>query len=323
MMADNQRIEKNNFTNGIIAQLRRGIFPILIGFIVLFIVSSLVSPNFLAADNLMNVLRQVSTNCIIAVGMTFVILTGGIDLSVGSIVALVAVVVASLQGLPAVVAVMVGLLIGLLCGFISGIVVVNRGLQPFIVTLAMMTIIKGAAFIYSGGRPIIGISEGLHVFASSYLGPVPLPAVYMIAIVAVAFFLLGHTYFGRSVYAVGGNEEAATLSGTRSGAVKVTAYMISGLLSAFAAVITVSRIEAGEPIVGDGWELDAIASVAIGGTSMNGGVGNILGTLIGALIIGVLNNIFNLMNISPYIQLVVKGLIILIAVLATTTKKKR
>jgi ribose/xylose/arabinose/galactoside ABC-type transport system permease subunit len=301
--------------------INRGIFPILLGFVALFVISCLISESFFQTKNLMNVLRQVSTNSIISVGMTFVILTGGIDLSVGSVVALTAVVVASMQGFPAFVAVIAGLLIGVLCGFLSGVVIVTRKLQPFIVTLAMMTIVKGAAFIYSGGRPIIGVSHGLESLASSYLGPIPFPAIYMVIIVIIAFFLLQYTYYGRSVYAVGGNEEAATLSGTRSGFVKVSVYMISGLLSAFAAIVNVARVEAGEPILGDGWELSAIASVAIGGTSMSGGVGNLIGTLIGALILGVLNNMFNLLNISPYIQQVVRGVIILAAVLATTNKK--
>lgn len=299
----------------------KGIYPILLGFVAIFIISSIISPDFLQTKNLMNVLRQVSSNCIIAVGMTFVILTGGIDLSVGSVVALTGCVVASCQTLPAPVAFILGLLVGLVCGFISGIIIVTRKLQPFIVTLAMMTIVKGAAFIYTDGRPILGVSEGLENFAQKYLGPIPLPAIYMIVIVAIAFFLLKYTHYGRSVYAVGGNEEAATLSGTRSGAVKISVYMISGLLSAFAAIINVARVEVGEPILGDGWELDAIAAVAIGGTAMTGGIGNVLGTLIGALILGVLNNLFNLLNISAYIQEVVRGVIILVAVLATTRKK--
>lgn len=298
-----------------------GIYPILLGVVAIFIISSIISPDFLQTKNLMNVLRQVSSNCIIAVGMTFVILTGGIDLSVGSVVALTGCVVASCQTLPAPVAFILGLLVGLVCGFISGIIIVTRKLQPFIVTLAMMTIVKGAAFIYTDGRPILGVSEGLENFAQKYLGPIPLPAIYMIVIVAIAFFLLKYTHYGRSVYAVGGNEEAATLSGTRSGAVKISVYMISGLLSAFAAIINVARVEVGEPILGDGWELDAIAAVAIGGTAMTGGIGNVLGTLIGALILGVLNNLFNLLNISAYIQEVVRGVIILVAVLATTRKK--
>lgn len=299
----------------------KGIYPILLGFVAIFIISSIISPDFLQTKNLMNVLRQVSSNCIIAVGMTFVILTGGIDLSVGSVVALTGCIVASCQTLPAPVAFILGLLVGLVCGFISGIIIVTRKLQPFIVTLAMMTIVKGAAFIYTDGRPILGVSEGLENFAQKYLGPIPLPAIYMIVIVAIAFFLLKYTHYGRSVYAVGGNEEAATLSGTRSGAVKISVYMISGLLSAFAAIINVARVEVGEPILGDGWELDAIAAVAIGGTAMTGGIGNVLGTLIGALILGVLNNLFNLLNISAYIQEVVRGVIILVAVLATTRKK--
>lgn len=298
-----------------------GILPIFLGFVVLFIVASIISDSFLTVNNIMNVLRQLSYNCIIAVGMGFVILTGGIDLTVGSVVALVSVLVASMQGLPAPIAVLIGLLVGVAVGFINGFFIVKRRLQPFIVTLAMMTIVKGIAYIYSGGRPILGLSKGMEKLSTTYIGPLPLPAVFMIVIVIVAYFLLKHTYYGRSVYAVGGNEEAAKLSGTRTGGVIISCYMISGFLAAFASILSTARVAAGEPILGDGWEMDAIAAVAIGGTAMSGGVGSVIGTFIGALILGVLSNLFNLLNISAYVQQVVRGVIILVAVIATVRKK--
>lgn len=298
-----------------------GILPIFLGFVVLFIVASIISDSFFTVNNLMNVLRQLSYNCIIAVGMTFVILTGGIDLTVGSVVALVSVLIASMQGLPAPVALLAGLAVGVLVGFVNGIFIVKRKLQPFIVTLAMMTVVKGVAYIYSGGRPILGLSKGMEKLSTLYVGPVPLPAVFMIIIVLVAYFLLRHTYYGRSIYAVGGNEEAAKLSGTHTGGVVISCYMISGLLAAFAAILSTARVGAGEPILGDSWEMDAIAAVAIGGTAMSGGVGSVVGTFIGALILGILSNLFNLLNISAYVQQVVRGVIILVAVIATVRKK--
>lgn len=311
----------NNTKLGKLKIHKNGVFPIFVGFVVLFIVASFISDAFFTVNNLMNVLRQLSYNSIIAVGMTFVILTGGIDLTVGSVVALVSVLIASMQGMPAIVAVLAGLLVGLAVGFINGIFIVKRKLQPFIVTLAMMTIVKGIAYIYSGGRPIIGLSEGMDKLSTTYVGPLPLPAVFMIIIVIVAYFLLKHTYFGRSVYAVGGNEEAAKLSGTRTGSVIISCYMICGFLTAFASILSTARVAAGEPILGDGWEMDAIAAVAIGGTAMSGGTGSVIGTFVGALILGVLSNLFNLLNISAYVQEVVRGVIILVAVIATVRKK--
>lgn len=300
----------------------KGVFPIFLGFLALVTIACILSSSFYQMTNIMNVLRQISNNCIIAVGMTFVILTGGIDLAVGSIVALTAVIVASVQSTGPVASVLIGLSVGTICGIISGLIIVFRKLQPFIVTLAMMTITRGLAFIYSGGQPILGVSDGFAAIAKSYLGPIPFPAIYMVIIVAIAYFLLRFTYFGRSFYAIGGNEEAAILSGTRVGLYKTVAYAISGFLASLSAILVVSRVTVGEPIVGQGWELDAIAAVVIGGTSMSGGVGSVLGTLIGALILGVLSNVFNLLDVSAYAQNVVKGIIILAAVFTTTKKNK-
>ncbi len=296
--------------------------PILIGFIVLVVLASVLSPSFLQPTNLFNILRQVSSNCIIAVGMTFVILTGGIDLSVGSIVALASVLVALAQnyGMNSFVTVIIGLGTGAFCGLFNGFIIVNRKLQPFIVTLATMTIARGFAYIISGGRPIMGISDNFRVIATSYIGPLPIPAVYMIVIIVLSYIVLTRTYWGRAYFAIGGNEEAARLSGTRVDLYKSLAYVLSGTLCGFVAITVVARVTVGEPIIGQGWELDAIAAVVIGGTSLSGGVGGVIGTLIGALILGVLSNIFNLLNISAYVQMVFKGIIILVAVLASTKK---
>ena len=306
-----------------LAFLGRGVMPMFLTLILLIIISVVMSSNFLKLTNIMNVLRQVSTNGVIAIGMTFVILTGGIDLTVGSVVACVSVCVAMLQDIPAVPAFVIGILIGVVCGLISGVIIHYRKMQPFIVTLAKMQIVKGVAYLISGGHPIVGVSDGLNKFGSGYVGPMPLPAVTMLVLFIIAYLLLDHTYYGRSIYAIGGNEEAARLSGTKVGIVKVSAYVISGFCAALASLMIVSRLQAGEPQVGNGYEMDAIASVAIGGTSMAGGVGSILGTFIGVLILGILNNMFNLLNLNAYVQDVVKGIIILVAVLLTTKDNKK
>lgn len=319
MSGKNTTINNKKFS---LKVLGKGVIPMLIALIVLVIISAIMSPSFLRMTNVMNVLRQVSTNGIIAIGMTLVILTGGIDLTVGSVVALVVVVVASMAKLPAIVGALAGLGIGAVCGFINGMVIHKRGMQPFIVTLAMMQIVRGAAMLYSGGSPISGLAKGLGFLGSGYLGPVPFPAILMIVLFAIAWFITKHTYYGRSIYAIGGNELAATLSGTKAGRVKVSVYVISGICAAISGLVTVSRLQAGEPTAGQSWEMDAIASVVIGGTSMTGGVGNIVGTFIGVLILGILNNMFNLLNINAYLQDIVKGVIIMGAVWITMSKKK-
>jgi len=319
-----RELNKNRITLGyIIKNLTRGVFPIAFGFIVLVIIAGILSPAFFKPTNIFNVLRQVSINCIISIGMTFVILTGGIDLSVGSVVALCSVLVAFAQanGLSTFTSVMVGLGAGMFCGLFNGFIIVNRKLQPFIVTLASMTIVRGLAYIISGGRPIMGITDSFRDIAITYAGPLPMPALYMLILVGFAYVVLSKTFWGRAYYAIGGNEEAARLSGTRVDMYKALAYVLTGVLSGFSAILVVARVTVGEPIIGTGWELDAIAAVVIGGTSLAGGVGSVIGTFIGALILGVLSNIFNLLNISAYVQMVFKGIIILIAVLASTGKK--
>ncbi len=289
----------------------------LVGLIVVSVLMTFASDNFFTVDNVLNVLRQVSVVGILAVGMTFVILTGGIDLSVGAVMALVGTLSAGLMvntGLPAVPALLAGLLIGLGIGLANGFLVAWGRMPAIIVTLATMGMARGLGLIYSGGYPISGIPSWISWFGVGRIGFVPVPVIVMVVIYAFAWVLLQRTAFGRHVYAIGGNELAARLSGVKTQRVKLAVYAISGLTSALAAVILTGRLMSGQPNAGVGFELDAIAAVVLGGTAIAGGRGLILGTLIGAVLLGILNNGLNLMGINPYLQDVIKGGIILLAI---------
>lgn len=289
----------------------------LAGLIVVSILMGLASDNFFSLNNIMNVLRQVSVVGILAVGMTFVILTGGIDLSVGAVMALVGTLSAGLMvnsGLPASVALPAGLFIGLGIGIFNGALVAWGKMPAIIVTLATMGMARGLGLIYSGGYPVSGIPSWISWFGVGRIGVVPVPVVIMVVIYAVAWVLLQRTAFGRHVYALGGNELAARLSGVKTQRVKLAVYGISGVTAALAALILTGRLMSGQPNAGVGFELDAIAAVVLGGTAIAGGRGLILGTLIGAVLLGILNNGLNLMGINPYLQDVIKGGIILLAI---------
>lgn len=294
--------------------------PLILPLVGLLVVSTLMafaSANFFTLDNLLNVLRQVSIVAILAVGMTFVILTGGIDLSVGAVMALVGTVSAGLivnSGLPVELALALGLLLGLGIGLFNGGLVAWGRMPSIIVTLATMGMARGLALIYSGGYPISGLPGWISWFGVGRIGVVPVPVIIMVAIYAVAWIVLERTAFGRHVYALGGNETAARLSGVKTQRVKLAVYGISGLTSALAAVVLTGRLMSGQPNAGNGFELDAIAAVVLGGTAISGGRGLILGTLIGAVLLGILNNGLNLMGINPYLQDVIKGAIILLAI---------
>jgi ribose transport system permease protein len=289
----------------------------LIGLIVVSILMGFASENFFSVGNIMNVLRQVSIVAILAVGMTFVILTGGIDLSVGAVMALSGTIAAGLMvnmGLPGWVGLLAGLSVGVGLGLFNGIMVAWGRMPAIIVTLATMGIARGLGLLYSGGYPISGIPSWISWFGIGRIGIVPVPVIAMVIIYALAWVLLQRTPFGRHVYAIGGNELAAKLSGVKTQMVKLTVYGISGLTSALAALILTGRLMSGQPNAGVGFELDAIAAVVLGGTAIAGGRGLILGTLIGAVLLGILNNGLNLMGINPYLQDVIKGLIILLAI---------
>lgn len=293
----------------------------IIALLVLIAIVSSISPNFFTIDNLLNILRQTSVNAIIAVGMTFVILTAGIDLSVGSILALTGAVAASLVNMELSIFVVIPLvlLFGTLLGGISGVIVAKGKVQAFIATLVTMTLLRGVTMVYTDGRPIsLGFSDVADQFSflgTGYLLGIPFPIWLMAIIFIVAWYLLKHTPIGRYIYALGGNEAATSLSGINVDKVKIFVYAVSGLLATVAGLIVTSRLSSAQPTAGVSYELDAIAAVVVGGTSLMGGKGRITGTLIGALIIGFLNNALNLLNISSYYQMIAKSIVILLAVL--------
>lgn len=293
----------------------------IIALLVLIAIVSSISPNFFTIDNLLNILRQTSVNAIIAVGMTFVILTAGIDLSVGSILALTGAVAASLVNMELSIFVVIPLvlLFGTLLGGISGVIVAKGKVQAFIATLVTMTLLRGVTMVYTDGRPIsLGFSDVADQFSflgTGYLLGIPFPIWLMAIIFIVAWYLLKHTPNGRYIYALGGNEAATSLSGINVDKVKIFVYAVSGLLATVAGLIVTSRLSSAQPTAGVSYELDAIAAVVVGGTSLMGGKGRITGTLIGALIIGFLNNALNLLDISSYYQMIAKSIVILLAVL--------
>jgi len=271
---------------------------------------------FLSVANLTNVARQVSINGILAVGVTFVLLTAGVDLSLGSVVALSGVACATFAhpgDHPVVVPIAVGLLTGAACGLVNGILVTRGGVAPFIVTLGMMTVARGLALIVSGGRPVANMSDELTALAGDFYG-LPIPVLCFTGVALLAWFFLRHFRLGRHIYAVGGNEHAARASGVPVERVKLFAYGLCGLLTGLAGVVLAARITTGQPNAGQAYELDAIAAVVIGGTSLAGGVGTVTGTLLGVLLIGVINNGLDLQGVSSYYQAVIKGVIIVGAV---------
>ncbi len=289
----------------------------LAGLIIVSILMGFASDNFFSVDNLLNVLRQVSIVGILAVGMTFVILTGGIDLSVGAVMALAGTLMAGVMvnmGFPGPIGLVVALGVGIGLGLFNGALVAWGRMPSIIVTLATMGIARGFGLIYSGGYPISGIPSWISWFGIGRVGNIPVPVIVMVVVYALAWVLLERTAFGRQVYAIGGNETAAQLSGVKTRRVKLAVFAISGLTAAIAALVLTGRLMSGQPNAGVGFELDAIAAVVLGGTAISGGRGLILGTLIGAVLLGILNNGLNLMGINPYLQDVIKGLIILLAI---------
>nr|WP_206687780.1 ribose ABC transporter permease [Streptococcus pseudopneumoniae] len=291
-----------------------------IALIILMAVITSINSNFLTANNLLNLLLQVTSNALIAFGMTFVILTGGIDLSVGSILALSSALTAGLlgSGMPVTLAILISLILGCILGMMNGLLISYGKLAPFIVTLATMTIFRGATLVYTNGNPITkGLSDTFlfQFLGQGYIVGIPFPVIIMFIVFIVLYVLLHKTAFGKSVYAIGGNEKAAYISGVKLNKVKIIIYSISGIMASISGLIITSRLSSAQPTAGASYEMDAIAAVVLGGTSLSGGKGRILGTLIGALIIGVLNNGLNIIGVSAFWQQVVKGVVILIAVL--------
>jgi ribose/xylose/arabinose/galactoside ABC-type transport system permease subunit len=290
------------------------------------LIFGLLSPTFLDPGNLSNILKQASLLGFVALGMCFVLIGGGIDLSVGSIVALSSVLIAGLSAtLPPIVGIHIALLAGIFIGIVNGYFVTAFKFQPIIVTLSTMAIVRGIAMAYSDSRPIFGtLPDELFLLTDGVVLGLPVPAILFFLAGAVSIFFLRYTVLGRQIYQVGGNEEAARLAGINVARVKILTYAISGFLSAFAGLMLVARMQSGEAVrTGIGWELDAIAAAAIGGVSLMGGIGTVVGTLCGALIIGMMANAFNLLGVNPYWQRIVIGIVLAVAVASYSSKNLR
>ncbi|RDU22558.1 ABC transporter permease [Anaerosacchariphilus polymeriproducens] len=291
-----------------------GIYVVLLLLVIFFSVST---DSFLVSSNLFNVARQVSMLGIASVGMAFVLLLGGIDLSIGSQITVVNIVAAWMmvkEGMNPVMSCFIAIAISVFVGFLNGWIIANINMPPLIVTLSSMTILEGIAYIISGGIPIFGFPKSFAVIGQGYIGPVPIPVVIMIIILGIGSFILNKTYFGRYFYAVGGNEEAAKLSGIHVKRVKYLVYTLSGLFAGIAGVVMLSRTNSGQALAGKGFEFDVLTAVVLGGVSVNGGSGKMSNVVAGVLILGVLSNGMVLLNVSQYVQMVTKGLVLLVAV---------
>jgi len=302
-----------------------GRFGLLIGYFVFVIVATILSPRFLTPTNILNIVRQVSIFGILAIGQTFVILTAGIDLSVGAILALVVVITGGLLpdfGIP--VAIAAGLLVGTFIGLINGLGVTKGRVPPFVMTLGMLGIARGFAFMYTGGMPIPVLDDRFLFIGNGYiLGRVPVPAVIYLGLVIIGALILKYTPFGRYVYAIGSNAEAARLSGIKVDLNKTMVYALCGFTAGIAGILFASQLAVAPPIAGEGYELDAIASVVVGGTDLFGGEGGMFGTFLGSIIIGSLSNILNLTGVSPFVQKSAKGALIIAAVMIKARAERR
>lgn len=298
-----------------------GIFFILLFLVIFF---SLTADAFLTFENIMNILRQVAVTGIVAVGMTFVILTGGVDLSVGSVIGVSAVLTAKMMvsGYSPIFSCLVSLIVGILVGILNGFFVHEVKLPPMIVTLATMTTLRGVAYLITGGIPVYGFTRKFSVIGQGYIGGIPIPVLIMLTALLVGYIILDKTKFGRYVYGTGSNQEASRLSGINIRKIIYTVYCISGFLSALAGIVLLSRVNSGQPIAGQGYELDVITGVVLGGVSMNGGEGKISGVITGVIIMGILVNGMILLNINEYYQWVVKGIVLMAAISYDKLTKK-
>lgn len=303
-----------------------GNLSIFLGLVVLCIFFSIASNKFLSVGNIVNMLLQVSTVGIVAIGGMFVILTGGIDLSAGSMAALLGLLMAGFcvdSGMAVPLAILLGIIIGLLLGYVIGLSVTKLGLTAFIVTLAMQSMLRGLALVYSQGTTIFGMPDSFNLVGGGMVGSVPVPVIFLIILFIIAHFVLSKTTFGHEVYAVGGNREAAYLAGINVKRIERMTYVIAGGMTAISALVLTGRLGAAVPDAADGLEFSAISAIVIGGGSLSGGKGNMLGTFIGVLIIGVLNNGLNLLNVSVFWSKFAQGLIIFVAVLIDAISQKR
>lgn len=295
----------------------------LAGVALLFIVFSILTPTFYDPSNLLDILLQSSINAVIAVGMTLVVMARGIDLSVGSVVGLTSMITASLLPQNLLLGIGAGVVLGVVCGLINGVLIAKLKLPDFIVTLGMLSIYRGAALIYTDGKPIYGIDPAFRAIFAGELGGIPTPVIVALAIAVLAFLLVRYTALGEQIIAVGGNEEAARLAGINIDRVKICVYAISGLLASLAGLVLIGRIGAAEPIGGTGFELQAIGAAVIGGASLFGGEGNPLGSLIGALTLGAMQNGLTLLNVPSFWQLVATGVVVIVAVFVDQVTRKR
>ena len=296
--------------------------------IVLCVLLAIMSPVFLTGGNLINILQQVTVNGVLAVGISIVIFTGGIDISVGSILALVGIIMGKLMvemGVHPLIAMPVGILAGAACGTFNGLMIARFKLQPMIATLGMMSMARGAALTIANGKTITGYSAGFRWIGSGMIPgtKIPVQIIFMLILYAVVFYIMKYRKFGRYIYAIGGNEEATRLSGINVTKYKMLAYTVSGITCALASIILVSKLNSAQSSAGEGYEMDAIASAVIGGASLTGGFGSIWGTLLGAVIIGVIRNGLNLLNVSSYLQQLILGAIIIAAVLFDSYKNRK
>jgi inositol transport system permease protein len=310
-------------------------YAIVLILIAMIIVVSFLSPVFLQPVNLLNIVRQISVIGLIAMGVTVAIISTGIDLSSGSVVGLASVVAASLAQqpgwaqakypgleLPLIVALLGGLGVGLACGFVNGFLIAKFKIPPFIATLGMMTAARGLALLYSNGRPLSSLTDAYNFIGAGAILGIPVPIIILALVGVGTHVMLNNTRFGRYIYAIGGNELAARFSGLNLDRVKIGIYTFAGLLAGLAGIVVSSRISSGQPGLGVGYELDAITAAVIGGTSLSGGIGTVWGTVVGALIIGVLNNSLDLLNVSAYWQQIMKGAIIVIAIIIDERKNR-
>jgi ribose/xylose/arabinose/galactoside ABC-type transport system permease subunit len=316
-------IKKHVLIQDFLARIGRGVdlggilgkFGILFAYILLIIVATILSPRFLSTGNLLNVIRQISIVGVLAIGQTLVILIAGIDLSVGAVLALIVVLVGdALQHYGVVPSILLGLLMGTFIGTVNGIGVAIGNLPPFVMTLGMLGIARGLAFVYTGGMPIPIVNPAFLYIGSGYFLGIPVPAIIFVVLVFIAALILRYTVFGRFIYAIGSNQEAARLCGINVNINKIFVFGLCGLMSGIAAILYGAELAVAPPIAGEGYELDAIAAVVVGGTSLMGGEGGIWGTFLGAAIIGSLSNILNLTGVSPYVQQLAKGALIIAAV---------
>jgi ribose transport system permease protein len=309
-------------TNAFLAHFRE--YTVILGFLLIFGLQSVLIPNFFTVQNIINVARQISANAILAVGMTYVIISGGIDLSVGSGVAFLGVFSAIMvtRHMGFVPTIVITLVAGTAIGLLNGLVVAYAKIPPFIVTLASLSVVRGAALAVSGGQSVSDLGPLYAWIGRGYFGPIPVPIIIMLVVYLVGYYVLSNTRFGVYTYSIGGSENISRIMGIRIESIKIRLYAISGFLMAIAAIILASRLNSGQPLIGQGFELDAVASVVLGGSSLFGGTGTLIGTFFGASIIGILSNGLTLLGMSYYYQLGIKGVIIILAIWIGKERKK-